>query len=887
MKKILNSHTSRFFLLGIIYIILGLWISLVFVDRMNRMVNYSGVQQIVSESLDLLRKIETHSYRLIRLKTADELASGEFDAALFEESAYKFTSGLKSILDDEIISSEPGLQRRITQSIEGGEELRYLFSEAISLIGEKGGESGGLIYQTRERLEAWSPAANSQLKPFLSWVETEFNSYLRETGPSIPENIYNRWEINKSGLLSGISSGMSLHGVSMPAESAREDLNALFRGIRKLAEIEQKLGFQTNTGIRADISLQINQNSQYLQTILSDYTLLSGESTKRISTTLILTFILFSLILLSGFFAFHKWTEKLRFQLRDSLKKLSGGSIPKPLPVPGEVDFAELFKLIDQHSDNLREKVEFAGQIGEGLVNHDPDRFEDSDELGKALNMLAMSLDRAREEDMQRKKEEEQRQWINEGMNRLGNILRSEREDMSTLSFSILSGLVKYLKASQGFLFIHSGETIDLLAAFAYDRRKFLQKSILPGEGLVGTCAIERETIYLTEIPESYAEISSGLGEAPPRSLLIVPLKLEDELFGIIELASLHLFPEHEIKFVETLGESIAATLAAVRINEKTAELLAQSQKQAAEMALQEEKMRKSMDELQRAQEDSRTRELEIQGILMAINASSLVAEFSPNGRFSDINDQFQLLLESPRDQIVGKHHSEFAIVDKYSDNYKNFWKELKDGQVITRNEHYRLFSGAEVHLRTTFSPVRNEEGRVSKVLSIATDMTQSVQQQKALEKKSSELSRSSLEMKSLSDAIDESLLKCEISPDGIILDLNNNYAESTGYSSREQTGKNIRLFLREPEKEQFEKIMETLNRGKTYNGVIRRTRPTGEELWLMSTFSPVRDDDGIVFKIYFLAQDITEKKLRYQLLEEANREIERLKSRLNETEKL
>ena len=64
---------------------------------------------------------------------------------------------------------------------------------------------------------------------------------------------------------------------------------------------------------------------------------------------------------------------------------------------------------------------------------------------------------------------------------------------------------------------------------------------------------------------------------------------------------------------------------------------------------------------------------------------------------------------------------------------------------------------------------------------------------------------------------------------------------------------------------------------------MIRRTKPTGEEVWLMSTFTPVRDEGGTIYKVYYLGQDITERKLKYQLLEEANNEIERLRERLNE----
>ena len=98
-------------------------------------------------------------------------------------------------------------------------------------------------------------------------------------------------------------------------------------------------------------------------------------------------------------------------------------------------------------------------------------------------------------------------------------------------------------------------------------------------------------------------------------------------------------------------------------------------------------------------------------------------------------------------------------------------------------------------------------------------------------------------------------------------------------------TGKNNRAFLQRAEKEQFDKIWGGLLKDKPYSGVIRRTKPTGEEIWIMSTFTPVKDENGNIYKIFLLGQDITERKLKYQLLEEANNEIDRLNRQLKNTD--
>jgi GAF domain-containing protein len=115
---------------------------------------------------------------------------------------------------------------------------------------------------------------------------------------------------------------------------------------------------------------------------------------------------------------------------------------------------------------------------------------------------------------------------------------------------------------------------------------------------------LEKETTYLASVPEEYIRITSGLGDAPPKSVLMVPLKVDKDVYGIVELASFNEYQPFEIAFVEKLGESIASTLASVRAAEKNKQLIEQFQAQNEEMRAQEEEMRQNMEELQATQEE-------------------------------------------------------------------------------------------------------------------------------------------------------------------------------------------------------------------------------------------------------------------------------------------
>jgi PAS domain S-box-containing protein len=209
--------------------------------------------------------------------------------------------------------------------------------------------------------------------------------------------------------------------------------------------------------------------------------------------------------------------------------------------------------------------------------------------------------------------EDRRRNWSTSGLAQIGEILRATNNS-AQLYDNIIRFIVKYTKSNQGGLFILSEEEgrskhMELVACYAFERKKYLTKQVEPGDGLVGQCFLEGLRIYLTDLPEEYVNITSGLGGSAPRALLIVPLKVNDSIYGVIELASFNFFEEFEIQLVEKLAESIASTISSVRVNETTRQLLERTQQQAEEMKSQEEEIRQNMEELEATQEEMRRKQ--------------------------------------------------------------------------------------------------------------------------------------------------------------------------------------------------------------------------------------------------------------------------------------
>jgi methyl-accepting chemotaxis protein len=268
---------------------------------------------------------------------------------------------------------------------------------------------------------------------------------------------------------------------------------------------------------------------------------------------------------------------------------------------------------------------------------------------------------------------------------------------------------------------------IEMLACYAYSRRKYVEKRIEMGEGLIGRCVLEQKPIYLTEIPEEYINITSGLGTAVPRSILIVPLIVNEEVFGAVELAGFKEIPDYVRKFVEDVGEDIASTIKSTKINIQTNKLLEQSQQQSEELASQEEEMRQNMEELQATQEEAARRSAEMEGLINALKQSNHVIEYDLNGKILEVNENYLKLFNMKKDDIVGLHHTDYKDLTKEElKNYDQFWKDLKEGKSKKETSVIKIGKKKYTFVET-YTPIKDQHGNPEKVLKIATDITEAI----------------------------------------------------------------------------------------------------------------------------------------------------------------
>lgn len=438
-----------------------------------------------------------------------------------------------------------------------------------------------------------------------------------------------------------------------------------------------------------------------------------------------LSFLLGIIIVVGGIIIasiFVRMITKPVLYLRRILSEMGEGKLPDHNLKAREDEIGDMSKALNFLIDGLKEKVTFASEIGTGNFEHEFKPLSDEDTLGLSLVEMRSSLRHAKIEEEKRKIEDTKRNWSTQGVARFAELLRQNNDNLQELSFNIIRNLVGYLEANQGGVFILSEDTeepsVELSACYAYERRKFLQKSIAKGEGLVGTCLQEGETIYLTDIPDSYINITSGLGDSNPRCILIVPLKLNDEIFGVIEIASFKILEPHQIEFVEKVAESIASTISSVKINIRTTELLHQSQEQSEEMRAQEEEMRQNMEEMHATQEEMERKETESEGFFEAMNHSIPIMELSVDCKVKKINSILSGLINYSEHEVDS--FSFYKLFDKVfmeSQGMLNVIDTLSNGTGLEGDFMLLRRDGTTVPVKGAFKHILNKYGAPVKIL--------------------------------------------------------------------------------------------------------------------------------------------------------------------------
>lgn len=465
--------------------------------------------------------------------------------------------------------------------------------------------------------------------------------------------------------------------------------------------------------------------------VLQAYIKKSDYAQSEIKNELIIAFIVMVLVILSCVIYVNRSVFKPLDHLIEKIKHLAKGNYEEEMDLRGNNEFGTLSKHLNTVFNKFRLSATYIEEIGKGNLAYQLDKnhqeeFE-NDRFFIALNKTREELNKIEEQN-------KIRQWTNEGIRIISELLQKRHEDIQTLYDDLISTIVKYVEANQGGLFVKSEkegkDCLELMGCYAYERKKFLHEAYDIEEGLLGQSFKEGNLVVMTEVPEDYVHITSGLGSSTPKCLVLIPLIDNENKVGVLEIALFENIEEYKVEFLKKIAEMIASALNSIMINEQTKELLSESQQQAEEMKAQEEEMRQNMEELSATQEemDRVMKEVQDKEAFMnsLINATNdVIFAVDSNYELLTCNDPFKYAYEN-QGIVIEKGFNILSLFPDKKDRetHKEYYDRALQGEYFEILETFNM-EGDEKHFNVIYSPIKDKDGKVIAMAAFTKDITE------------------------------------------------------------------------------------------------------------------------------------------------------------------
>lgn len=358
--------------------------------------------------------------------------------------------------------------------------------------------------------------------------------------------------------LSGFKKDIEQSPSSTLREQTLTDLESYKSLFEAIVKTEIEIGLTETSGMKGLLASDLSKIKTSIQTLRSSLKKQRNHYQRNTNFILLGLFVAEVIIgILLAIFYSTILTNAIK-ELRNAMKVLSEGKFPQLLPVKSNEEIGETKKAFNQLLERMKVATHFSATLGEGKTNAEYDQRFKEDILAQALIKMQEKLKYANEK-------QEIINWTNKGLAQLNDVLQLNTKEFIEQGDKLLQFLINYLPANQAALYIHKNsddnEYLERIATFAYGKKRFVNQSVSISEGLVGQCVKEKQPIVLTQVPKDYIKISSGLGEALPRFVIIQPLLNQKDVVGVLEIASFEKLEPYKLEFLVKVSENAASLI--------------------------------------------------------------------------------------------------------------------------------------------------------------------------------------------------------------------------------------------------------------------------------------------------------------------------------------
>lgn len=497
---------------------------------------------------------------------------------------------------------------------------------------------------------------------------------------------------------------------------------------RKLLEI----GITNDKGLLQKLNLRYSKIEYRLKDSIK---IITEVKKYRNYKALILLIILIFIVIIYNFLSLAfliKREKRFKTSLSDFISEISLGKMPRfnKQEIPSEVLW-----LIDRIETFAKKSVNAniaLTNLSMGNLSFEIDKQAHFEQYYLLLVKLKNTLENLNQQVQDEKKIHSQLIWIKNGIDKLTEVMRREYDNPLLHANEIINMLVDYLKIPVGAIYLYKEQEgkkfVEMASAFAYGKEKQLYKKIVFGEGIVGTAASERKTINVTNVPENYFNIVSGFGETKPKNIIASPIKLKDEIYGVIELASMTRFKDDEINFVEEVCKTVAFSFAISKVYLDTMYLYENTNLEVAQLQAENESLINDYEDINTNYKNLVINSSDNNFIVARLNELSVRLTLDLDGNILELNSRFEQLFRSDRKKLMQSNYRDFMTDAKFLEeiDFEYFWREIRAG-VQQEIEMGIVISNQEFWLKQYFYPVKDEMGRVKKIQVISFDITDKI----------------------------------------------------------------------------------------------------------------------------------------------------------------
>jgi len=324
---------------------------------------------------------------------------------------------------------------------------------------------------------------------------------------------------------------------------------------------------------------------------------------------------------------------------------------------------------------------------------------------------------------LQKEKEFEKELWTKKGRDEIYKAQRESNNNLELLAQNITRRVVNYSDAIFGAMYFNNNNYTEMIASYAYSTEKHIIKKFKPGEGLIGACVLSMQKIEMDKIPDKYSKITSGLGSGKPKYLIILPIIWQNSVLAVLELAYMQKPDEHKMYFIDETVQNIGSWLNTAQISSQTEELLNKSQVQTNELHDKENELTEKINELEKIQTQYSERSAEMESMINAVNNTVMSIEYTVDGMFIKANNSYFETMGYQLSDLEGKSVIDI-VEEKYKQELFDNIENVKKGNLLRKKLVRTTKQGKEKELFATYTPYYDKEGKVTRIIFFALDMS-------------------------------------------------------------------------------------------------------------------------------------------------------------------